>query len=83
MAPPPGNPHPYTLDLTAARKYGKLELGSIAYGSWDLDGVKEEQFALGGLVGYDFGSFVAQARLGTDVSHTINGTARARKPAAG
>ena len=63
-----------TLDLTAARKYGKLELGSIAYGSWDLDGAKEEQFALGGLVGYDFGSFVAQARLGTDVSHTMNGT---------
>jgi hypothetical protein len=63
-----------TLDLTAARKYGKLELGSIAYGAWDLDGAKEEQFAVGGLVGYDFGSFVAQARLGTDVSHTINGT---------
>jgi hypothetical protein len=64
----------YTLDLTAARKYGKLELGSIAYGSWDLDGAKEEHFALGGLVGYDFGSFVAQARLGTDVyHHTILG----------
>ena len=60
----------YTLDLTAARKYGKLELGSIAYGSWDQDGLKEEHFALGGLVGYDFGSFVAQARLGTDVSHS-------------
>ena len=60
----------YTLDLTAARKYGKMELGSIAYGSWDQDGLKEEHFALGGLVGYDFGSFVAQARLGTDVSHS-------------
>ena len=30
----------YTLDLTAARKYGKLELGSIAYGSWDTDGAQ-------------------------------------------
>ncbi len=64
----------YTLDLTAAKKYGKLELGSIAYGSWDQDGAKEDHFALGGLVGYDFGAFVAQARLGTDVSHTMNGT---------
>jgi len=60
----------YTLDLTASRKYGKLELGSIAYGSWDTDGLKEEHFALGGLVGYDFGSFVAQAKLGTDVEHS-------------
>ncbi len=59
----------YTLDLTAAKKYGKMELGSIGYGSWDVDGAKEEHFALGGLVGYDFGSFVAQAKLGTDVYH--------------
>jgi hypothetical protein len=59
----------YTLDLTAAKKYGKFETGSIAYGSWDQDGIKEEHFAVGGLVGYDFGSFVAQARLGTDLYH--------------
>jgi hypothetical protein len=58
-----------TLDLTAAKKYGKFETGTIAYGSWDQDGVKEEHFALGGLVGYDFGSFVAQAKLGTDLYH--------------
>ena len=62
-----------TLDLTAARKYGNLELGSIGYGSWDQDGFKEEHFALGGLVGYDFGSFVTQAKLGTDVYHSMNG----------
>jgi hypothetical protein len=59
-----------SLDLTAARKYGDLEIGSIAYGSWDQEGLKEEHFALGGLVGYDFGAFVAQAKLGTDVSHS-------------
>lgn len=59
----------FTLDLTAAKKYGKFETGSIAYGSWDQDGVKEEHFALGGLVGYDFGAFVAQAKLGTDLYH--------------
>ncbi len=68
----------YTLDLTAARKYGKMELGSIAYGSWDVDGAKEQHFALGGLVGYDFGSFVAQAKLGTDIEHSsIHGRDRA------
>ena len=65
-----------------------MELGSIAYGSWDVDGAKEEHFALGGLVGYDFGGFVAQAKLGTDVEHSAIGHAAAgptmpRKPAAG
>jgi len=58
-----------TVDLTGAKKYGKLELGTIAYGSWDQDGLKEEHFAVGSLVGYDFGSFVAQFKLGTDVYH--------------
>jgi hypothetical protein len=62
-------PESVSLDLTAAKKYGNFETGSIAYGSWD----KEQHFALGGLVGYDFGSFVAQAKLGTDVAHSING----------
>ena len=38
------------------------------------DGLKEDHFALGGLIGYDFGPFVAQARLGSDVSHTVNGS---------
>ena len=78
----------YTLDLTASRKYGKMELGSIAYGSWDLDGAKEDHFALGGLVGYDFGGFVAQAKLGTDVERSAIAGQRgrmdeAKKPAAG
>ena len=72
----------YTLDLTASRKYGKMELGSIAYGSWDTDGLKEEHFALGGLVGYDFGSFVAQAKLGTDVEHSAIGLRGAREDVA-
>ncbi len=68
----------YTLDLTASRKYGKMELGSIAYGSWDVDGAKEEHFALGGLVGYDFGGFVAQAKLGTDVERSAIAGQRGR-----
>jgi len=48
------------LDLTATKKFGKFELGAVGYGSWDLDQpfagyAKQSQFALGGLVGYDFG----------------------------
>ncbi len=62
-----------TLDMTAAKKMGKFEVGSIAYGSWDQDGLKEEHFAMGGLVGYDFGSFVAQAKLGVDLEHSALG----------
>jgi hypothetical protein len=76
----------FNLDLTATRKMGKMEIGSIAYGSWDLSNsthaqltgacqavtptghCKQSQFAVGSLVGYDFGSFVAQAKLATDVT---------------
>ena len=27
----------FNLDLTATKKFGKMEIGAIAYGSWDLD----------------------------------------------
>ena len=47
------------LDLTATKKLGKMEIGAIAYGSWDLDSIgyaictsatcKQSQFAVGGL----------------------------------
>jgi hypothetical protein len=59
------------LDLTATKKLGKMEIGVIAYGSWDQDSVlktaKASEFAVGGLVGYDFGSFIAQGKLAGDV----------------
>jgi hypothetical protein len=77
------------LDLTATRKFGKMEIGMIAYGAWDLTSVgreqlthdgeytaydtKESEFAVGGLVGYDFGSFVGQFKLAADVEHQIGG----------
>ena len=71
------------LDLTATKKFGKMEIGAIAYGSWDLNdygynatwefapGARQSQFAVGGLVGYDFGSFTAQAKLATDVASEV------------
>jgi hypothetical protein len=61
----------FNLDLTATKKLGKLEIGAIAYGSWDVDSKnglpKASEFAAGGLVGYDFGSFIAQAKLTGDL----------------
>ncbi len=87
-------PEWFNLDLTATRKFGKLELGAIAYGAWDLTSVgqdnfyshhtgdylgsvsydtKEYEFAVGSLVGYDFGSFIAQAKFAMDVAHQIGG----------
>jgi hypothetical protein len=59
------------LDLTATKKLGKMEVGVIAYGTWDQESynglAKASEFAVGGLVGYDFGSFIAQAKLAGDV----------------
>ncbi|MDR7035843.1 hypothetical protein J2X36_000579 [Methylobacterium sp. BE186] len=69
-----------TLDLTATKKFGKFEFGAIGYGTTDLPGrgsaqaransgyVKSGRFALGGLVGYDFGAFTAQAWVARDVA---------------
>jgi hypothetical protein len=69
------------LDLTATKKLGKMEIGAIAYGSWDTGCAtsgckKSSEFAMGGLVGYDFGSFIAQAKLTSDLEAkdtTLNG----------
>ena len=74
----------FNYEFTATKKFGKMEIGAIAYGSEDLSnsgllvcelaGVshvcKQSQFALGGLVGYDFGSFEAQFKLSQDVAET-------------
>jgi hypothetical protein len=54
------NPDWLNLDLTATHKFGKWELGPVAFGSWDLSTpvtgyLRQSQFAVGGLVGYNFG----------------------------
>jgi hypothetical protein len=59
------------LDLTATKKFGKWELGLVAFGSTDVGGDNDDelsQFALGGLVGYDFGPLTLQAYLTRDVA---------------
>ncbi|MDI4664271.1 transporter [Xanthobacter autotrophicus] len=66
------NPDFLNVDLTATKKIGKFEIGPVAYYSTDLNSPvplyrKQSQFAVGGLVGYDFGPVIAQAYLTTDV----------------
>ncbi len=61
------------LDLTATKKFGKWEIGPVAFGSTDLSARadptyrRQGQFAVGGLVGYNFGPVNLQAYVTRDV----------------
>ncbi len=67
------NPDYLNLDLTATKTLGKWEVGAVGFGSWDVSGTdnrfyrKQGQFALGGLVGYNFTGISLQAYLTRDV----------------
>jgi hypothetical protein len=66
------NPDFINVDLTATKKFGKWELGGVAYGSTDLTSpiasyLKQSQFAVGGLFGYDFGPLKLQVYGTTEV----------------
>jgi hypothetical protein len=66
------NPDFINVDLTATKKFGKWELGAVAYGSTDLTSPiasyqKQSQFAAGGLLGYDFGPITLQTYATTEV----------------
>jgi Putative MetA-pathway of phenol degradation len=72
------NPDYLNIDLTATKKFGKWELGAVGFGSTDLNqpvlgGPKQSQFALGALVGYNFGPVIMQTYLTRDVSETNYG----------
>ncbi|CAA2145188.1 MULTISPECIES: transporter [Methylobacterium] len=70
------------LDLTATKKFGKFEIGAIAYGTVNFDtGAKaggiinaalndRGRFLMGGLVGYDFGFATAQVYVARTVATT-------------
>ncbi|NEU11903.1 transporter [Methylobacterium sp. BTF04] len=67
------------LDLTATKKFGKFEIGAIGYGTYNFDisqfslaAGNRGNFSLGGLIGYDFGMFTAQAY----VAHTVASAVR-------
>jgi hypothetical protein len=75
------NPDFINVDLTATKKFGKWEFGAVAFGNTDLTRPiasyqKVSQFALGGLLGYDFGPIKLQAYATTDVvEHNYGGLA--------
>jgi hypothetical protein len=66
------NPNFLNVDLTATKKFGKWELGPVAYFSSDLSTPvpryeKQSQFAAGGLIGYWFGPVILQAYVTSDL----------------
>jgi len=72
------NPDFINLDLTAAKKFGNWQIGAVGFGSWDVSTpvagyAKQSQFALGGLLGYDFGKVIVQGYATTDVTETNYG----------
>jgi hypothetical protein len=78
-----GAPSYLNVDLAAVRKFGKFEAGVVAYSTTDLQNgnnigagaacakaCEQSQFAVGGLVGYDFGSFSGNFKLTQVVSES-------------
>jgi len=67
------------IDLTATKKFGNWELGLVGFGSSDLNHPefeltgRQSQFALGGLVGYNFGPVILQAYLTREVAESNYG----------
>jgi hypothetical protein len=66
------------LDLTATKKFGKFEIGAIGYGTYNFDisaaslaAGNRGRFAVGGLIGYDFGRFTAQFYAARDVAVSV------------
>lgn len=62
----------FNLDLTMTKKFDKLEIGAVAFGSSDLSSptaayLRQRQIAVGGIVGYNFGRFTMQAYVTHDV----------------
>jgi hypothetical protein len=61
-------PNYLNLDLTALKEFGKWSFGPVGYYSTDTSTpysgyTKQSQFALGGLVGYNFGPVILQSYL--------------------
>ncbi|MGE4480391.1 transporter [Acidocella sp.] len=68
-------PNYLNLDLTATKNYGKWSFGPVGYYSTDTSTpysgyAKQSQFAMGGLVGYNFGPVILQSYLTHAVTQT-------------
>jgi hypothetical protein len=62
----------FNYDLGLTHTFGKWEVGIVGYGSTDTNTpfygyLQQSQFALGGLVGYNFGPVITQFIVGSDV----------------
>ena len=73
----------FNLDLTATKTFGKWEIGAVGFGSRTYDepnnGPRYKQFALGPLVGYNFGPVILQAYLTRDIyARNTTGTGNRR-----
>ena len=72
----------FNLDLTATKTFGKWEFGAVGFGSRTYDeptGVRRyKQFAVGPLVGYNFGPVILQAYLTRDIYNRNVGGANGR-----
>jgi len=72
-----GNPDYFNYDLSLTKTIGKWEIGPVAFGSTDVDSpthhATQSQFALGALVGYNFGPVIAQVYLTSDVTESNYG----------
>jgi hypothetical protein len=65
------NPDYFNYDLGITHTFGKWEIGIVAYGSTDVGSkygyADQSQFALGGLLGYNFGPVITQFTFASDV----------------
>ncbi|MFL6975263.1 MAG: transporter [Xanthobacteraceae bacterium] len=72
------NPDFLNVDLTATKTFGSWEIGVVGFGSTDLNRpvptyLRQSQFAVGGLLGYNFGPLVVQGYVTTDVAENNYG----------
>ena len=76
------NPDYFNYDLSLTKTLGKWEIGPVAFGSTDVSAPKgtkaQSQFAIGGLVGYNFGPVVVQTYLTRDVAQNNYGQSDTR-----
>ena len=66
------NPDFINVDLTATKRFGRLELGPVGFFSSDLNAPapgyqKQSQFAIGGLIGYWLDQVILQVSVTSDV----------------
>lgn len=72
-----GNPDYFNYDLSLTKAIDKWELGVVAFGSTDVNAPsgtkKQSQFAVGGLVGYNFGPVITQVYVTRDIAQSNYG----------